>query len=183
MRVLTITTALLSAIAGSAATQVAIHPTTLRPAAWERVAIRVVNQTDVATVRVHVDVPEAFDILGVEPQVGWEFALQRATDSSPQYVEWTGSALGRWEFREFAFYGRTGPDVREKELVFPVKVTKEDETVIEWHARDGASAPPPTIQIVGTTEVSNWGAFAIAAAAMGLSLLSIALAVSRKRSE
>ncbi len=182
MRVSIITFLLSASLAGSTSAQVAIHPTTIRPAAWERVAVRVVNQTDVSTVAVRLDVPEAFDILGVEPLINWSITLERATETTPQYIEWTGGDLGRWEFLEFSFFGRTGPDVREKQLIFPVTVTKSDGSLHEWNTRDGASAPPPVIQIVGTTEISSWGAFAIAAAAMGLSLLSIALAVSRKRS-
>lgn len=168
---------------GASTAQIAIHPTSIRPAAWERIAIRVVNQTETPIVHIDVRVPEVLDILGVEPLGGWSFELARATASTPQSIQWTEGELGQWEFREFAFYGRTGPDVREKELIFPVIVTKGDGTKVEWNMRDGASAPPPIIQITGTTEVSNWGSFAIAAAAMGLSLLSIAFAVSKRRTE
>ena len=180
MRCFIILASIAGGISSSSAAQVAISPAQIRPAAWERIAVRVVNQTDSAIVAVKVTVPEAFDILGVEPMPDWQFALTRTTEAESQHVTWTGGALGQWEFQEFAIFGRIGPDSRNKELVFPVDITKQSGSVVEWSWRDGAAAPPPTIRIVGSTEISSWGTFAAAAAAMGVALLAIALAVSRR---
>ncbi len=159
--------------------QLAIDPAEMRPSSWERIALRVFNQTDDPIVTVRVLVPDAVQILGITPYPGWHFAIERATDATPQTITWTGDGVGQWEFQEFAFYGRLVPDVRQRELVFPTELTRRSGTIRRWSREDGSDAPPPVIQIAGTTTISNWGAFAVAAAALALSFLAIALAVTK----
>src|SRR5712691_5944488 len=105
------------ASASDVAAQVSIHPGTVQPAAWERFAIRVFNQTDTPTVAVRVEVPEAIAILGVDAGRMWPFKTIAATDSTPQRIEWRGGQLIRGEFREFAFLGRLKADARQEDLV------------------------------------------------------------------
>ncbi len=160
--------------------QVDIDPTAVKPAAWERFALRVVNQTDTAFTRVRLTVPEVVMILGVEPLPGWTFTLIAASDTSPQSIEWSEGTHLRGEYREYAFFGRIPADARRRELVFPVALTRASGSVVEWNRRRETGAPP-TVQIVGTTGISPWASMALAGGAAGIAILALTLAVSRKR--
>jgi uncharacterized protein YcnI len=145
--------AVLSTFAPTAQAQVSIHPRSTTPASWERFAIRVVNGTDTATTGVRVDVPDAVTVLGVEPTAGWTTRRDAGSDSSPQFVEWSGGKLLRGEFLEFAFLGRVIGDARRTDLVFPVTLT----------------------------QLSVRGVTAIAGTALGVALIALILAIARGR--
>ena len=180
-----LTTTLLLAVAftvtslGRLDAQVDIDPTTVKPAAWERFALRVVNQTDTAFTRVRLTVPEVIMILGVEPLPGWTFTVIAASDTSPQSIEWSEGSHVRGEYREYAFFGRIPADAKRRELVFPVTLTRASGSVVEWNRRRETGAPP-TVQIVGTTGISPWASMALAGGAVGIAILALALAVWRK---
>ncbi len=166
-------------LATAAQAQVDLHPSTVKPAAWERFALRAINQTDTAFVAVRLTVPEAIMILGVEPLPGWEFRLIAGSDTTPQIIEWSGGELLRGEFLEFAFFGRRPGDARRRELVFPVHLTRASGSVVAWDRRSGGGEAP-TVRILGTTTVTGWAALALAGVAVGVSALALALAVSRR---
>ena len=181
-----ITTTLLLVVASTVTSldrldaQVDIDPATVKPAAWERFVLRVVNQKDTAFTRVRLTVPEVVMILGVEPLPGWTFTLIAASDTNPQSIEWSGGSHLRGEFREYAFFGRIPADARRRELVFPVELTRANGSVVEWNRRSETGAPP-TVQIVGTTGITAWASLALAGVAVGIAILALALAMSRKR--
>jgi len=160
--------------------QFAMDPSTMPPAGWARLALRVVNQSDTAITHVRLTVPEVIGVLGVDAPEGWSFQIQRASDSTPQAIEWTGSSLARWEFKEFAFFGRLAADARRKELVFPVAVTRAHGTITKWNRVDG-TGQPPVVMIVGSTRVTAWGTFAIAGAALGVAILALGIAMGNRR--
>ncbi len=169
-------------IAVPAEAQIDLYPPTVKPAAWERFALRAVNQTDTAFVAVRLAVPEAIMVLGVEPLPGWEVRLIAGSDTTPQIIEWSGGELLKGEFLEFAFFGRLPGDARRRELVFPVHLTRASGSVVAWD-RGSSGGEAPTVQIVGTTSVTGWAALALAGVAVGVSALALALAVSRRRAE
>jgi uncharacterized protein YcnI len=171
---------LCGAPATGATAQVAIHPTSIKPTAWERFALRAINQTDTAFVHVRLAVPEALMILGIEPMAGWEFALTPSTDSTPQVIEWSGGELLRGEFLEFAFFGRLPGDARERDLIFPVRLTRAGGTEIVWDPRSDTGIPP-TVRIVGTTAITGWGSIALASVAVGIAVIALALTVGKRR--
>jgi uncharacterized protein YcnI len=179
-RTLSICVAFVFAAAAPLAGQVTMDPTTMPPAGMARMALRVVNQSDTAITHVRLTVPEAIGVLGVDAPEGWSFQIQRATDSTPQTIEWTGASLAQWEFREFPFFGRLAADARRKELVFPVAVTRANGGVTKWDWVDGMGQPP-IIMIVGSTRVSAWGTFALAGAALGISILALGMAIGRRK--
>lgn len=166
-------------LATAAQAQVDLYPPTVKPAAWERFALRAINQTDTAFVAVRLTVPEAIMVLGVEPLPGWEFRLIAGSDTTPQIIEWSGGELPRGEFLEFAFFGRLPADARRRELVFPVHLTRASGSVVAWDRRSGGGEAP-TVRILGTTTVTAWGSLALAGVAVGLSVLALALAVGRR---
>lgn len=160
--------------------QVTVYPSVTEPAAWERFALRVVNQTDVPVTAVRLAVPDVLTVLGVDSPQGWTVQHVTATDSTPQSIAWSGAILSRGQFREFPFLARLPADARRKELVFPVQITKQDGSTVEWGPSGAGSAPRVTIR--GTTAVSAWGAFSFAGAAMGVAVLALALTLLGRRS-
>ena len=170
--------AVLLAAPGAVTAQISIYPPSIEPAAWERIAVRVVSQSGPATVDVRIDLPDAIGVLGVDAPPGWTARFVPATDSGPQAIHWSGGRIEQGDFREFAFLGRLAADVRQRQLTFPIRLVKEDGTTIAW-AR-GAEGAPPRIRIEGTTTVSSWSAFALAGAALGIAVLALILAVRRR---
>src|SRR5574341_423675 len=159
--------------------QVAVSPTALAPAGLERVALWVANPAESPVVAVRVEVPEALAVLGVDAPPGWMSRVVPASDTSPQAIEWSGGALERGAFREFAFFARLGAAARQVSLVLPVELRRADGSVRRW--RPGGDAPAPEIQVRGSVGVTAGGAFTLAAAAAGLAALGIALALRPKR--
>lgn len=168
-------------LATPANAQIDLYPPTVKPAEWERFALRAINQTDTAFIAVRLTVPEAVMILGVERPNGWDFRIAAGSDTTPQRIEWTGGELLRGEFLEFAFFGRLAGDARRRDLVFPVELTRQTGSVISWDRRPN-TGPAPFVRIVGSTTVTAWGSLALAGAAAGLSVLALALALSKRRS-
>jgi uncharacterized protein YcnI len=166
-------------IAVPAEAQIDLYPPTVKPAAWERFALRAVNQTDTAFVAVRLTVPEAVMVLGIEPLAGWEARLIPSGESTPQAIEWTGGELVRGEFLEFAFFGRIPGDARRQPLVFPVHLTRATGSVVEWDR--GGSGAAPTVRIIGTTSVTAWASLALAGVATGLAALALAMALAKRR--
>lgn len=166
--------------ASPAPAQVSLTPATVEPAAWERIALRVVNHSDTAWTVVRVEVPDAVGILGVDAPTGWAARIEAGSDTTAQAIEWTGGRVERAGYREFAFLGRLAGDVRRNELVFPVTLTRDGGAVMRW-GRGGAGSAP-RILITGTTAVSSWGAFALAGVAFGVAVLAVGLAMRRRES-
>lgn len=157
----------------AARSQVAFHPTTTTPAAWERFAARVVNATgDTTIVEVRVDVPGAVTVLGVEPVPGWEAVQVPGTDSTPHRITWRGGTVAAGDLREFSFLGRVAGDAGRATLVFPVAITRANGDTDRRYAG--------RVTIEGPTRLSARGALAMAAAALGLALVALLVALSRR---
>ncbi len=159
--------------------QVALDPPSLVPAAWERISVRVINQSDTAWVAVRVEIPDVIGILGVEAPDGWAAETIAGTSTTPQAIEWTGGRVERGRFEEFAFMGRLQADVRRKVLHFPVRLTRDGGTEVNW--RRGGEGPELRVTIAGSTQISSWAAFALAGAAFGLATLAVILSLRRER--
>lgn len=160
------------------AAQVVIHPPALAPAAWERVELRVFNQTDSAWVEVRLEVPDAVGVLGVGAPPGWSGDAVEATATTPQAITWAGGRVEPGGFTTFTFLARLAADVRQRDLFFPVRLTSEGGRTVDW--RRGGEAPALRVGIAGTTQVSPWAPFALAGAAFGLAVLAVVLAARRR---
>lgn len=167
------------AAASQLAAQVDVYPRSIEPLEWERITVRVVNNTSMPTVGVRVLVPEVVGILGVEDKVGWDYHVLRASDTAPQSIEWRGGAIRNGDFAEFTFLGRVSGDVRRKSLVVPVTITRADGSTVSFGGA-GSDRAAPTIQIAGSTRVTVWGSLALAGVAVGIAILALALAVSNR---
>lgn len=169
----------LSALALPLEAQVALDPPRLIPATWERISVRVFNQSDTAWVAVRVEIPDVIGILGVEAPNGWAAETIAATSTTPQAIEWTGGRVEGGGFEEFAFLGRLQADVRQKVLHFPVRLTRDGGAEVNW--RRGGEGPELYLAIAGSTQISSWAAFALAGAAFGLAALAVILSLRRER--
>lgn len=161
-----------------AAAQVAVHPLTTTPGAWERFAIRVTNPSDTPVVAVRVAVPAAITILGVEPAEGW--SVQPENETRPQTISWMGT-ISRGELHEFAFLGRVAGAARRTDLVLPVTLIRADGSELPWTAPLGSPRPAPRVQIVGTARLSGSGTLVVAGGAMAVAVLALVLALAKRR--
>jgi uncharacterized protein YcnI len=141
----------------------------------------VANQWEAPIAGVSVKVPGAVTVLGVEPRAGWTFKLEEASGTGPASISWWGGAISQREFVEFAFLGRVAGDARRADLVFPVTLTRADGQTLEWGNAPGLERPAPRVRIVGTTQLSPWGALALTGAAFATAVLALILALSRRR--
>jgi uncharacterized protein YcnI len=172
--------ALLLVSAGTpAAAQVAINPVTTTPAAWERFALRVINQTDTPTVSVRLEVPAAVSLLGVEDKPGWTWEKAVMPDSGPTVVTWKGGSVKRGEFAEFPFLGRLKADARQEDLVFPVQIVRASGSAVEWRRGRGEDYAAPRVEVAGTVRISAAGQMVLAGTAIGIALLALVVAIAR----
>jgi len=157
--------------------QISIRPLSVTPAQHERIALRVANPSDTAVIAVRVEVPSVLTILGLDAPPGWTARLDPATDTTAQAIVWSGGALHRLEFREFAFLARPAADVKPLPLVFPVRLDRADGAVRLWGP--GGIASAPTIAISTATGITPGGAFGLGAAGIGIALFALILALRR----
>lgn len=150
----------------------------MAPSGFERFALRVANPDSAPVIRVRLGIPDVLTVLGVDAPPGWTWTLTPATDTSAVTVEWSGAALPRGAFREFAVFARLASDARGLTLAFPVRLDRADGGTVTWTR--GGDAPPLLVGIQATTGVSTRGAVALAGGALGLAALALALAVSRR---
>ena len=159
--------------------QVSVAPSSIEPAAFERLALRVANPDSSPVTLVQMEIPDVLTVLGVDAPPGWDWRLAAATDTSAAAIEWSGGSLAQGAFREFAVLARLASDVRDITLVFPVRVEHADGRAVTWTR--GGDARPPAVSIRATTGVSARGAVALAGGALGVAALSLALALHRRR--
>jgi uncharacterized protein YcnI len=174
---------LLGALSVRAATaQVALAPSSLEPATFERLALRVANPDSSPVVRVRLAVPAALAVLGVDAPAGWRWRLEPASDTTPTVIEWWGDSLAAGAFREFPVLARLQADAQPLTLVFPVRLEHADGRTTVWDR--AGDAAPPTMEIRGTTVLSTRGAVALAGGALGVAALALVLGLfsaSRQR--
>jgi hypothetical protein len=161
------------------AAQVALAPSALEPATFERLALRVANPDSSPIIRVRLAVPVALAVLGVDAPSGWRWRLEPASDTTPTVIEWSGDSLAAGAFREFPVFIRLQADAQPLTLVFPVRLDHADGRTTVWDR--GGNAAPPTMVIRGTTFLSTSGAVALAGGALGVAALALVLALHRRR--
>lgn len=165
-------------IASPLAAQVSVAPSSVEPAAFERLALRVANPDASPVTHVRFGLPDVLTVLGVDAPSGWNWRLTAGTDTSATLVEWSGDSIPRGAFREFAVLVRLASDVRDVTLVMPVEVTHVDGHTVTWTR--GGDSRPPTVAIRATTGLSVRGAVALAGGALGVAALALVLALHRR---
>jgi len=160
------------------AAQVSVAPSTVEPAAFERLALRVANPDPSPVTRVRLEIPDVLTVLGVDAPQGWAWLLTPGSDTSAAFIVWSGDSLPQGAFREFALLVRPASDVRDITLVFPASVEHADGRTVTWTR--GGDARPPTVSIRATTGLSVRGVVALAGGALGVAALALMLALHRR---
>jgi uncharacterized protein YcnI len=154
--------------------QVMITPASITPAGWARFDVAVVNSRDQQVTGVRVEVPEIIAILGIDSNDGWTYVSQRASDTTAQFIEWTGSVLSRGDLETFSFLGRLAGDSKERSLLFPMTIARGDD-IQEIDARESGVI----VQVIGSTILTPWAGLGVAALAFAISMVAIGLAVGK----
>lgn len=165
-------------------------------------SVRVPNEKDVATVKVHVIVPEGATVHGIKPVEGWQYSVVReevkedassedhhASEGRITEITWTGGKIGVGEFMEFPLSVQYAPSAES--VTWKAYQTYADGEVVPWDGSDEGH-PAPVVTVLKEAKVDalakSLGASPIATAAQSswmsvaaLLVSVLALAVSTKK--
>lgn len=91
---------------------------------WETYTVRIPNETQVPTVKIHVVVPEAFEIEMVEHSEIWQIETSRDDRGFVRELTWSGGRIPPQTFGEVKFLARNP----EKPGLYNWQFTQYDET-------------------------------------------------------
>ncbi|HKS06968.1 MAG TPA: DUF1775 domain-containing protein [Gemmatimonadaceae bacterium] len=163
-----------------------VYPRNSTAGARERYTIRVPNERGVATTRVQITFPASLRVSGFMDTPGWKLEILRDTAKRITGAVWTGN-LPVEHFAEFTFNATNPKDATE--LVWPVLQTYADGELASWTGPRGTDrpasatvlAPPPDTTAVAEANTGRGGASPmISYVALGVSLLSLGLALRKK---
>jgi uncharacterized protein YcnI len=154
--------------------QVMITPGSITPAGWARFEVAVVNSRDNEVTSVRVQVPEIISILGVDGVDAWTFEAHLASDTTAQFIEWTGGTLSRGELETFSFLGRLAADAKERSLLFPMTIARGDDLQVVDARESGV-----IVQIIGSTILTPWAGLGVSVLAFAVAMIAIGLAVAK----
>jgi uncharacterized protein YcnI len=167
-------------------------------------SVRVPNEKDVPTVKVHVLVPEGATVHGIKPVEGWQYSVVReepkedASSSEDHHaaegriteITWTGGKIGVGEFMEFPLSVQYAASVES--VTWKAHQTYADGEVVPWDGSDeGHPAPVVTVlkeakvdtlvKSLGTTAPVTTAAQSSWMSVAALLVSALALAVSMKK--
>jgi uncharacterized protein YcnI len=145
--------------------------------AYEKYALRVINEREVPTLKVEIHFPPALRVISFGDVPGWK--LQILADSSQRVTGaiWTG-LLPKLRFVEFPFIALNPKD--STSLSWPTYQTYEGGEIVEWTSTDTTSrtpvsttlisGPPSPIKVSRTSLYISLGALLFALTALGVAL-------------
>jgi uncharacterized protein YcnI len=163
-----------------AAAHAVVFPKTSTPGAYEKYALRVPNEKDVATTRIEIRFPSEVRVISFADVSGWK--LQVITDKAGRITGavWTGT-LPPQRFVELPFVA-----VNPKSsalLTWPAFQTYADGERVEWTGPENDKHPASSTQIgaAATTGPSGGVAtFIMSLAGLALGMLSLGLVLRRE---
>jgi uncharacterized protein YcnI len=167
---------LLVAVSSVARAHAVVYPKKSTPGAYEKYALRVPNEKDVATTRVEIRFPPQLRVVSFGEVTGW--TLQELKDSSGRITGavWTGN-LAPERFVEFPFVAANPKD--DGRLVWPAYQTYANGERVDWIGPEGSKRPASAT----TLDADSGGGgttMLLAGAALVASLLSLGLALRPK---
>ena len=181
-RTLVPTAALVLAIPGALFGHAVVFPKASTTGAYERYVLRVPNEKNVATTKVELRFPSDVRVTSFSDVPGWQLEIVR--DSAQRIVgaTWTGTLLPE-RFVEFPFVA-VNPKTATQ-LAWPAYQTYASGERVEWTGAEGSKSPASVTAIsVAPTSAGGGGggntSFVLAAAALGLAVVSLGLSM-RKR--
>jgi uncharacterized protein YcnI len=169
------TLALLAVMPGTLSAHAVVFPKTSAAGAYERFALRVPNEKNVATTRVELRVPAGLRVTAFADVPGWQ--LEVLTDSAQRITGavWTGT-LAPHRFVELPFIAVTPKDAPT--ITWPAIQTYADGERVEWTGAAG-SRTPASVTTIGAAGGEHGAARStwVAWAALALSVVSLGLAL------
>jgi uncharacterized protein len=159
MAAATLLAALLVPAAASA--HVTLQPESAPAGGFERLDVRVPNESDKAdTTKIEVEMPDGFIFLSTEPVPGWSSEVKMERLDEPveafgeEYTEQVasvtfeadGAGIGPGEFQDFGLSVGL-PDAPGETLEFPAIQTYSDGEVARWIGPEDADEPAPTVTL------------------------------------
>lgn len=133
--------AVLFTTAGVASAHVTVFPKSSTTDAYEKYAVRVPVEKDVATTKVRLEFPEGVKVSTVEPEPGWTYEFAKDSEGRFTGITWTaqGEGIKPHEFNEFAFVGKN-PSAASQ-IAWKAYQTYADGTVVEWTGDKDSKTP------------------------------------------
>ena len=153
------TAALLAPAAASA--HVTLQPESVPAGSFERLDVRVPNETDdAATTKVEVELPDGIIFLSTEPVPGWEATVKKEKLEEPieafgdEYneqvgtvtFEATGAGIEPGQFQDFGLSVGL-PESEGTALEFPAIQTYDNGDVVRWVGPEDSEEPAPVVEL------------------------------------
>ena len=191
LRLVVLTTLLMITMASVAYAHVVVSPEEVPPGEYEKLTVSVPTEREVPTTGVRLEVPEGFEVLGVQPEPGWSYDFEEDAGTITA-ITWSGGEIAPREFQEFRFQTRTPEEGGE--FAWNAFQTYEDGEVVEWTGPEGSEEEASVVRVVeggsgggghGAAEqksdseaASSTGAITPIAAYSGLGVGALALVVA-----
>lgn len=111
------------------------------PAPEAFATVRVPNESDVATTRIEVQLPDVLAASAYQPVPGWDISIDGAV------MTISGGEIEPGQFQEFSFSGQN-PE-RDTELSFPAVQTYADGEQVRWVGPPDSDKPASVVAIGG----------------------------------
>ena len=144
LRLLVLTTFLTLATASVAYAHVVVSPEEVPAGSYEKLTVSVPTERDVPTTEVRVEVPEGFEVLGVQPEPGWSYDFEEEGGTITA-ITWSGGEIAPREFQEFRFQTRTPEEGGE--FAWNAFQTYENGEVVEWSGPEGSEEEASLVRV------------------------------------
>lgn len=190
LRLVVLTTFLTLTTVGVAYAHVRVSPEEVPAGSYEKLTVSVPTERDVPTTEVRLEVPEGFEVLGVQPEPGWDYDFEEDAGTITA-ITWSGGEIAPREFQEFRFQTRTPEEGGQ--FAWNAFQTYEDGEVVEWSGPEGSEQEASFVTVAEGGEGGNdtatqeesgsegspsTGAFTPVAAYGGLGIGALALVVA-----
>ena len=150
------------AVPAAASAHVTVQPESVPAGAFERLDVRVPNESDkAATTKIEVEVPDGIIFLSTEPVPGWEATVKKEKLDEPieafgeEYTEQIGTVTFEAtdspgiEPGQFIDFGLSVglPDAPGEVLEFPAIQTYSDGEVAKWIGPEDSDDPAPLVSL------------------------------------
>jgi len=150
-----LTTLLTITTASVAYAHVVVSPEEVPAGSYEKLTVSVPTERDVPTTEVRVEVPEGFEVLGVQPEPGWDYDFEEEGGTITA-ITWSGGQIAPREFQEFRFQTRTPEEGGQ--FAWNAFQTYENGEVVEWTGPEGSEEEASLVRVAGSAEEAGGGA-------------------------
>lgn len=144
LRLVVLTTFLTLTTVGVAYAHVRVSPEEVPADSYEKLTVSVPTERDVPTTEVRVEIPEGFEVLGVQPEPGWNYDFEEDAGTITA-ITWSGGEIAPREFQEFRFQTRTPEE--SGEFAWNAFQTYEDGEVVEWSGPEDSEEEASLVRV------------------------------------